>query len=122
MANDDAYSSRTQRNGAAFRDHLNGDQSVDDPQRVAYLRNHIQAVAQSIERGAPLRGYFVWSLIDNFEWAEGYSKRFGVVYVDYETQQRIVKDSGKWLAETIARNGFTADERRAQAAAAAPHP
>jgi beta-glucosidase len=59
-----------------------------------------------MEDGVDLRGYFVWSLLDNFEWANGYSKRFGLIYVDYVTQRRILKDSAKWYAEVIARNGL----------------
>jgi len=89
-------------NGAAFKDAWDGDGSVSDPQRVHYLDAHIQAVAQAIADGAPVRGYFTWSFMDNFEWAQGYSKRFGLVYVDYGTQRRIVKESGKWYASFLA--------------------
>jgi beta-glucosidase len=88
-------------NGAAFADEWNGDSLVSDPQRVEYLREHIQAAARALQQGAPLRGYFVWSLLDNFEWAEGYSKRFGIVYVDYATQRRIIKESGHWYSRLI---------------------
>lgn len=89
-------------NGAAFADSWNGDGQVNDPRRVDYLRRYIQACADAIQQGVPLRGYFVWSLMDNFEWAEGYSKRFGIVYVDYPTQRRIIKDSGHWYARLIS--------------------
>jgi len=89
-------------NGAAFADQWDGGDYVRDPQRVHYLREHIQALEQALSQGVPLRGYFVWSLLDNFEWAEGYSKRFGIVYIDYPTQRRIVKDSGRWYAAMIA--------------------
>jgi beta-glucosidase len=89
-------------NGAAFADNWNGGDRVSDPRRVAYLREYIGAVAQAIAQGAPVRGYFVWSLLDNYEWAEGYSKRFGIVYVDYPTQRRIIKDSGHWYADFLA--------------------
>jgi beta-glucosidase len=89
-------------NGAAFDDGWNGDGQVSDPQRVRYLSEHLNAVGDAISHGAPVAGYFVWSLFDNFEWAEGYSKRFGMVYVDFASQQRIVKDSGKWYAGFIA--------------------
>ena len=65
---------------------------------------HLLALREAIEEGANVGGYFVWSLLDNFEWAEGYSKRFGIVYVDYPTQRRIVKDSGEWYARVIAQN------------------
>jgi beta-glucosidase len=82
--------------GAAFDDQWDGDQGVADPQRVQYLREHIHATGQAIAQGVPVQGYFAWSLMDNYEWAEGYSKRFGIVYVDYATQQRIIKDSGRW--------------------------
>ena len=95
-------------NGAAFADQLSADGQVHDPRRVAYLRAHLQAAHDAIQCGVPLQGYFVWSLMDNFEWAFGYTKRFGIVYVDFETQQRIVKDSGLWYREVISRNGFDA--------------
>ncbi|HLI68227.1 MAG TPA: GH1 family beta-glucosidase [Ktedonobacteraceae bacterium] len=87
--------------GAAFNDHLDGNDSVHDPQRVDYLKAHIQAISEVIRQGAPVKGYFVWSLMDNFEWAEGYRKRFGLVYIDYPTQRRIIKDSGHWYAKFI---------------------
>jgi beta-glucosidase len=91
-------------NGAAFADRVQ-DGRVADPDRVAYLDGHIRAAARAIQAGSDLRGYFVWSLLDNFEWALGYGKRFGIVHVDYETQVRRPKDSARWYAETIARNG-----------------
>jgi len=89
-------------NGAAFPDDWDGGDTVSDPQRVSYLRSYITACAEAIEQGAPLRGYFAWSLMDNYEWAEGYSKRFGIVYVDYPTQRRIIKESGRWYASFLA--------------------
>lgn len=92
-------------NGAAFADEL-VDDSVEDPRRVAYLRDHFAAAWRAIEQGVALHGYFLWSLMDNFEWALGYSKRFGIVYVDYETQRRIPKASALWYKEVIARNGI----------------
>jgi beta-glucosidase len=70
---------------------------VDDPKRVEYLRSHVAAVAAAIDEGVDVRGYFVWSLLDNFEWAEGFSKRFGLIYVDYPTQRRIPKLSYSWF-------------------------
>jgi len=76
-------------NGAAFRD----DRSGVDPRRVAYLHDHFAAATDAIEQGVPLEGYFVWSLMDNFEWAHGFTKRFGLVYVDYESLTRTPKDS-----------------------------
>lgn len=87
-------------NGCAFADTVE-DGAVHDPRRTAYLAGHIAALSGAIEAGSPVRGYFVWSLFDNFEWGHGYSKRFGVVYVDYQTQARIVKDSGRWYQELL---------------------
>ncbi|MGP3968226.1 GH1 family beta-glucosidase [Streptomyces sp. 6N223] len=88
-------------NGAAFDD-VATDGAVHDQDRVDYLRRHFEAAASAVRRGVDLRGYLVWSLLDNFEWAWGFEKRFGIVRVDYETQRRTVKDSGQWLAATIA--------------------
>ncbi len=87
-------------NGAAFPDVVDGDR-VRDPQRVDYLRRHFTAAHRAMQRGVDLRGYFVWSLMDNFEWSLGYSMRFGIVRVDYETLERTVKDSGRWFAKLI---------------------
>ncbi|MCW2805771.1 MAG: beta-glucosidase [Propionibacteriaceae bacterium] len=81
-------------NGAAFDDELSADGAVHDDDRVSFLRAHLNAILDATERGVPVRGYFYWSLMDNFEWAWGYHKRFGIVHVDYDTQQRTVKDSG----------------------------
>src|SRR5260370_13346617 len=96
-------------NGAAFADQWDGSVNVSDLQRVRYIHEHIQALEQALAQGVPLQSYFVWSLLDNFEWAEGYSKRFGIVYIDYPTQRRIVKQSGRWYA------AFIAAQRRQQA-------
>ncbi len=93
-------------NGSAFVDEVSGDGEVHDERRLSYLREHLGAVREAMSEGADIRGYFAWSLLDNFEWAKGYSKRFGLVYVDYPTQQRIIKDSGKWYTQAIARNGI----------------
>lgn len=90
-------------NGAAFNDEL-VDGAVHDPQRIAYLRGHLKAASQSIQEGVPLKGYFLWSLMDNFEWGLGYTKRFGIIHVDYTTQQRTIKDSGHWYRQIIAAN------------------
>ena len=88
-------------NGSAWPDIVSEDGQVHDPDRIAYLHGHLNAVADAIEDGVDIRGYFAWSLLDNFEWAFGYAKRFGVVYVDYDTQERIIKDSGKEYARII---------------------
>lgn len=82
-------------NGAAYPDELAGDR-VHDPERVRYFESHLEAVAQAVRRGVDMRGYFAWSLLDNFEWAWGYSRRFGLVYVDYTSQRRVLKDSALW--------------------------
>ncbi|MFQ5793969.1 MAG: GH1 family beta-glucosidase [Candidatus Bipolaricaulia bacterium] len=94
-------------NGAAFDDEVSDDGKVHDPKRVDYLREHFRQAHRAIEAGVPLKGYFVWSFMDNFEWAHGYSKRFGITYVDYETQERIPKDSAAWYRDVIAANGLT---------------
>jgi beta-glucosidase len=94
-------------NGAAFADEL-VDGRVDDEDRVAFLDAHLRACRDAIGSGVPLKGYFAWSLMDNFEWAWGYSKRFGITYVDYATQARIPKRSGRWYADVIRRNGLVA--------------
>ena len=88
-------------NGAAFPDDWDGGNTVSDPRRVDYLRTHITACAEAIEQGAPLYGYFVWSLMDNYEWSEGYAKRFGMVYIDYPTQRRVIKESGYWYSALL---------------------
>ncbi len=95
-------------NGAAFADVVTHDRRVHDVERIAYLRDYLAAVAGAIAAGVPVRGYFVWSLLDNFEWAEGYAKRFGIVYVDYPTLARIPKDSFYWFRDLIARSGVGA--------------
>ena len=93
-------------NGAAYQDQIGPDGQVDDPLRVAYLKEHLAAAARAIAAGVPLRGYFAWSLMDNFEWAYGYSKRFGLVYVDYRTQRRTLKTSAHWYRRVIAANAL----------------
>ncbi len=89
-------------NGAAFPDRLDGDR-VRDPRRVEFYRAHLEQVLRAKRDGVPVDGYFCWSLMDNFEWAEGYGPRFGIVYVDYPTQRRVVKDSGRWLQDFLQR-------------------
>jgi beta-glucosidase len=95
-------------NGAAFQDETAPDGTVDDPRRRDYIDQHLRACHQAISEGIPLRGYFAWSLMDNYEWALGYTQRFGLVYVDYPTQRRIPKLSARWYAEVIRRNGLPA--------------
>ncbi|MFC7383220.1 GH1 family beta-glucosidase [Sphaerisporangium rhizosphaerae] len=92
-------------NGAAFDDVV-ADGSVDDQKRLAYIEAHLRTCHAAIEAGIPLKGYFAWSLMDNFEWAWGYGKRFGLVYVDYESQRRTPKASAFWYADTIRRGGL----------------
>jgi beta-glucosidase len=92
-------------NGAAYDD-VRVDGVVNDVDREAYVREHLAAANRALTAGVPLGGYFVWSLLDNFEWAWGYGKRFGIVYVDYATQERIVKRSGRWYANVTRENGF----------------
>jgi beta-glucosidase len=91
-------------NGACFNDYADPTGSVNDVERVQYLSAYVGAAAQAIRDGVDLRGYYVWSLLDNFEWAHGYSRRFGLVYVDYRTQERIPKQSAHWYRDFIARN------------------
>ncbi|WP_419996335.1 GH1 family beta-glucosidase [Streptomyces boninensis] len=88
-------------NGSAYPDTVTPDGRVHDPERVRYLDEHLAACAAAVAEGVPLAGYFAWSLLDNFEWAYGYDKRFGLVHVDYETQRRTVKDSGRRYAELV---------------------
>jgi beta-glucosidase len=88
-------------NGSAYEDTLAPDGTVDDPERLAYLQSHLEASRAAIASGLPLRGYFAWSLMDNFEWAWGHSRRFGLYYVDYATQRRIPKSSARWLAALL---------------------
>ncbi|WP_435872030.1 glycoside hydrolase family 1 protein [Kitasatospora griseola] len=93
-------------NGAAFEDVVGPDGRVDDPERIRYLRLHLSAVADAIAAGADVRGYYLWSLMDNFEWAYGYDKRFGIVHVDYGTQRRTPKSSAHWYTGVIRRGGL----------------
>jgi beta-glucosidase len=95
-------------NGAAFNDYADPDGRVHDDERVRFLDGHFRAAHQAIAQGVDLRGYFVWSLLDNFEWAEGYSKRFGIVHVDYPSQRRLLKDSAHWYRDVIQRGGLEA--------------
>ncbi len=89
-------------NGAAYFDEVKSG-SVNDQPRINYLASHINTVLEAKRAGCDVCGYFVWSLLDNFEWAKGFSARFGLVYVDYETKQRTMKNSAYWLREQILR-------------------
>ncbi|MDP9368612.1 MAG: GH1 family beta-glucosidase [Chloroflexota bacterium] len=91
-------------NGAAYKDPAPTGDRVPDPARIRYLADHLAAAGHVIAAGVPLRGYFVWSLLDNFEWAFGYDRRFGITHVDFTTQQRTIKDSGRWYARTVREN------------------
>ncbi len=93
-------------NGAAFYDPpVAAERQVYDPLRVEYLRGHLSAAAEAMQQGVNLRGYYVWSLLDNFEWSHGYSRRFGIVHVNYETQERTIKSSGRYYSNVIKSNG-----------------
>ncbi len=88
-------------NGAATGDRPDKNGQVHDPKRISYLERHFTQAARAIQAGVPLRGYFIWSLLDNFEWTDGYTKRFGLIYVDYATQKRTLKDSAQWYRDWI---------------------
>lgn len=93
-------------NGASYGDGPDAEGCIHDERRLAYLRDHFTAARRAIDTGVPLAGYFVWSLLDNFEWAKGCAQRFGLVWVDYKTQQRLPKDSALWYKTVITQNGF----------------
>jgi beta-glucosidase len=95
-------------NGSAFPDDVDRLGRVVDPERTRYLVDHLRAVHSALAQGVDIRGYLAWSLLDNFEWAAGYSQRFGLVHVDFETQRRTVKQSGATLARVISRNSVPA--------------
>ncbi len=88
-------------NGAAYPDVIDEDGRVHDEKRQSFLEQHLATLSAAIRAGSNVLGYFAWSLLDNFEWAYGYDKRFGIVYVDFETQQRTIKDSGYWYRDLI---------------------
>lgn len=94
-------------NGAAYNDTVLGDGSIDDKKRLSYIKDHLTQMNLAIQDGADVRGYFVWSLMDNFEWQKGFSKRFGIVHVDYKTQKRTIKSSGNWYANVIKNNSIS---------------
>jgi beta-glucosidase len=88
-------------NGAAFHDAVSTDGTVDDPDRCGYIARHIDVVRAAVRDGVDVRGYFAWSLMDNFEWAEGYRMRFGIVHVDFATQRRTLKSSARWYSNLL---------------------
>lgn len=93
-------------NGIAAEDYVDPEGGVDDEERTAYLRDHLDASARAIEEGVDLRGYFHWSFLDNFEWAAGYQKRFGLIFVDFGTQRRIPKASAQFYSQVIRDNAL----------------
>jgi beta-glucosidase len=93
-------------NGVPVPDGVDFDGRIRDNRRIKYLQDHLFQVHRAIQDGIPVKGYFHWSFMDNFEWALGYAQRFGLVFVDYPTQKRIVKDSGDWFSDVIRTNGF----------------
>jgi beta-glucosidase len=94
-------------NGTSVTDGIDADGRVRDSRRIQYLQDYIAAMHQAIQNGVPVKGYFVWSLMDNFEWTRGYSRRFGIIFVDYDNgQRRVIKDSARWYSQTIRNNGF----------------
>jgi len=94
-------------NGTAITDGIDADNRVRDSRRIQFLQDYIASVHQAIKEGVPVKGYFVWSLMDNYEWSLGYSRRFGIIFVDYENgQRRVLKDSARWYSDVIRRNGF----------------
>ena len=99
-------------NGAAFKDEMVGGR-IHDVQRTDYIARHIEAVAEAMRRGVRMEGYMVWSLMDNFEWASGYDKRFGIVHVDYDTQRRTLKDSALWYRDFLQRQNVGRQQRLA---------
>jgi beta-glucosidase len=99
-------------NGAAFDDLVDPSGAVHDVDRIAYINAHLRAVNAAIESGVDVRGYFVWTLLDNFEWAWGLAKRFGLIHVDYATLERTLKDSALWYRDVIAANGLPAEQGR----------
>ena len=93
-------------NGIACKDDVITDDTVQDDDRVYYLEHYLEAAHRAINDGANIKGYFVWSLLDNFEWIFGYTKKFGIIRVNYDTQERKLKKSAFWYKNTISNNGF----------------
>jgi beta-glucosidase len=92
-------------NGISCRDWVSLDGRVQDHDRIDFIARYLLALTQAVQDGTDVRGYFAWSIMDNFEWAEGYKERFGLIHVDFETQQRTIKESGFWYAKMIRTNG-----------------
>lgn len=103
-------------NGLSSLDWVSEDGAVHDPQRIDFTSRYLRSLHRADEEGFPIEGYFHWSLLDNFEWAEGYRHRFGLVHVDFQTQKRTIKDSGWWYRKVIRRNGLEAPHRLDQVA------
>jgi beta-glucosidase len=103
-------------NGCAYGDAPGKTGVVSDTRRIVYYRSYLRELAHAIQQGADVRGYHAWSLLDNFEWAEGFTKRFGLVYVDFKTQKRTVKESGQWYAKVAAGNALPSSEKKAAVA------
>ena len=93
-------------NGMADKDDIIVDKVVQDDDRLSYLQRYFEAASRAIKEGVNLKGYFVWSLMDNFEWLWGYSKRFGIIRIEFETQERMWKKSSLWYRDVIKNNGF----------------
>ena len=93
-------------NGIAVNDKMNKDGKINDEKRIDYLKKHLESLHSCIKSGVKVKGYYLWSFCDNFEWAYGYSKRFGIVFVDYKNLKRIIKDSGYWYKNVISNNGY----------------
>ena len=93
-------------NGCSYLDGPGPDGRIRDARRIEFLRGYLEALARAIDAGADVRGYHAWSLLDNFEWSEGYEQRFGLAWVDFSTQDRRLKDSGRWYGQVAAENGF----------------
>jgi len=93
-------------NGAAFKDEIGSNGKIEDTKRIQYLKDYLTQAHRAIQDGVNLKAYYLWSLLDNFEWAYGYNKRFGIVHVNFDTLERKIKDSGYWYKEVIKNNGF----------------
>ena len=93
-------------NGCAYNDAPDASGAIRDTRRIDFYRGYLEALARAIDDGADVRGYHAWSLLDNFEWAEGYEQRFGLVWVDFATGDRTPKESARWYGRVAAENGF----------------